>query len=203
MQLEPISPTLTNGYKADEGAVAHWRLLGKERADASPALVWEEGRAHRPARFRPAGYVHCQSIPTDTGSPKPRQRSRVTAPWPFRITSVIASTFSSIVHPEYFYHNVGYYARKKFREVVGYAFLRGEKWSVGEITLYAAACCGSAGLGRHDLFLVRNSRSLPASFHGPDSVLIRHCFHLTKSRLAHSAVHRFTILSITSIASET
>ncbi len=203
MRLELISPTPTDSYEADEGAVAHWPLRGTEGIEGPPALICEEGQAHWPARFRPAGSAPCRSVQTDTGSPKPHWRSRVTAPPPFHTTSVAASTFSSIVHPDHFYHNVGYYARKKFRDVVGYAFWRGEKWSLEGITLYAAACCGYAGLGRHDLIPGGNSRSLPASFNCPGSVLRRGRFRPKKSRLAHSAVPRLTILSITAIASDT
>jgi len=204
LRLEPISLSLTDGYKAINVVTVIGSLPRTELAAAPPGRTREKRRGFRGARLRPSDFVFSQSLTVDVGPPTPSQLFRWTARPPLHIAFWIATpSFSPAVHAHYFYHNVAYYARKKFKAIVGYAFLKVRRGPKGDISRFALVCYGFVGLAREEskpgwqsawcrAFSIARTRRAPRS-----------SFLGKKRRLAHNAVHCFAMLSISSVVSKT
>jgi hypothetical protein len=202
MRLEHVSPCPTEGYKTGDVAITDWPYPATELADAFLAHIWEEERGYEAALFRPANSISCQSVTTDASPPGPRPRYPFTAPLTFYSDPSLTVPFTSpVVHADYFYHNVAYYARKKFKDTVGYAFLRGGKQPVMHVNSYRSVGYDTGGLDREDQNSDQRGRSSSASSNCRKLAITRGDFSLKGRRLAHSAVHRFTIVSITYVVS--
>ena len=183
MRLRLISPISTKSYKANKVPIARWPLPATGLAAASLALISEEGHGRPAARFRPADSRLCQYIGTDIEPASPRRRRRPNMPPPFQTASVTRPTSGSVVHVDSFYHKVAYYAREKFRDSIGYAFLRSKEQALKGLTYYLPVAYDSWGLGREIHFQGGRIRLGRATSNGPSSKPEKAIFLLRKVAL--------------------
>lgn len=196
MRAELISHGPADGYNAGDVAIADWPPPAMELAELSLAPIREEGQRGQLVWFRPANSFSRQPITTNLSPPSRRRRSRLTASPPFLITpGVSAPPRGPLVHPGYFYHNVGYYAREKFSDAVGYAFSGRRRRAAQSITYCLSVDCRAQGLGQEHSFSGRDGGRRGAFSMARTSISMRDGLFGKKRRLAHSAVRRFTMFS--------